>query len=91
MKKISPFSILTIFICLSIIGISVIPSLSIQLKPNRPSKSVTVQFSWPRASAKVIEQKVTSKLEGLFNAIQGVKDITAASAKEVGMINVRFF
>jgi multidrug efflux pump subunit AcrB len=89
-KKLSSFSVLTIFICLTIVGISLIPSLSIQLKPNRPSKSMSVNFSWHKASSKVIEQEVTSKLEGLFNSVSGIKEITSTSRKGSGSINLTF-
>ena len=88
MKKIPSFSVLTLFICLSIIGISVIPLLSVQLKPNRSSKSLSVSFSWHNASAKIIEQEVTSKLEGLFNSLEGIKEISSTSKKESGNINI---
>jgi multidrug efflux pump subunit AcrB len=89
-RKLSSFSVLTIFICLTIVGISLLPSLSIQLKPNRPSKSLNVSFSWNNASAKVIEQEVTSKLEGLFNSVKGIKEITSTSAKGNGIISLTF-
>lgn len=89
-KKLSSFSVITIFVCLTIIGISLIPSLSIQLKPNRPSKSMSVSFSWPKASSKVIEQEVTSKLEGLFNSVSGIKEITSTSRKNSGNINLTY-
>ncbi|WKD85232.1 Multidrug export protein AcrF [Polaribacter huanghezhanensis] len=89
-KKLSSFSVLTIFVCLTIVGISLIPSLSIQLKPNRPSKSLSVNFTWSKASSKVIEQEVTSKLEGLFNSVRGIKEITSTSNKGNGNINLTF-
>ena len=89
-KKFSAFSVLTIFICLTIVGISLIPSLSIQLKPNRPSKSMRISFAWHKASSKVIEQEVTSKLEGLFNSVSGIKEITSTSRKGSGSINLTF-
>lgn len=89
-RKLSSFSVITVFICLTIVGISLIPSLSIQLKPNRPSKSMSVSFAWHRASSKVIEQEVTSKLEGLFNSVKGIKEITSTSRKGSGSINLNF-
>ncbi|MFY0631712.1 MAG: efflux RND transporter permease subunit [Flavobacteriaceae bacterium] len=89
-RRLSSFSVLTIFICLTIVGVSLLSSISIQLKPNRPSKSLDVSFSWNKASAKVIEQEVTSKLEGLFNSVKGIKEITSTSSKGNGSINLTF-
>ena len=80
-RKPSSFAILTIFICLSIIGASLIPLLSVQLTPTRTNKSLRVSFSWSDASAKVMEQEVTSKLEGVFNTVKGIKEISSTSRK----------
>ncbi|MGS2741695.1 efflux RND transporter permease subunit [Sinomicrobium sp. M5D2P17] len=89
-QKIPSFSIITTFICLALVGISLISLLSIQLVPSRALPSVYVSYSWPNASAKVIEQGVTSKLEGLFNSMRGVKDISSTSRKGNGNISVEF-
>ncbi len=79
--KFSSFSILTIFTCLSIIGASLIPLLSVQLTPSKTLPSIHVYFSWQDASAKAIEQEVTSKLEGVFNTVKGIKTISSTSHK----------
>lgn len=88
--KLSSFTILTTFICLSIIGASLIPLLSIQLSPTRSNKSLSVNFSWQDASAKVVEQEVTSKLEGVFNTAKGVRSIGSTSRKGSGSISMSF-
>ncbi len=88
--SLSPFSIITIFISLAIVGGSLIPLLSIQLKPSSAVETIEVSFSWPDASAKIIEQEVTSKLEGLFNRMQEVKDISSTSQKGSGSISINF-
>lgn len=89
-QRFSSFSILTIFICLSIIGLSLIPLLSIQLKPIQKQRSLSVSFSWYDASAKVIEQEVTAKLEGMFNVVKGVKEISSTSNKGRGSVSIKF-
>ncbi|WP_308990445.1 efflux RND transporter permease subunit [Mariniflexile litorale] len=88
--KFSSFSILTVFICLSIIGASLIPLLSLQLAPSKTLPSIHVSFSWQDASAKVMEQEVTSKLEGVFNTVKGIKDISSTSYKGWGNIAIQF-
>ena len=88
--KFSSFSILTVFICLSIIGISLIPFLSIQLTPSKTKPTININFRWQDASAKVIEQEVTSKLEGVFNTVKGIKKISSTSDKGRANIAITF-
>jgi multidrug efflux pump subunit AcrB len=88
--KLSSFSILTIFICLTIVGASLIPLLSVQLAPSTAGSSISVDFSWQEASAKVIEQEVTSKLEGMFNTVKGVQELSSSSNKGYASINIQF-
>jgi hypothetical protein len=49
-----------------IVGVSLLPLLNVQLTPSRSLPGLSVYYSWPDASARVIEQEVTSKLEGLL-------------------------
>lgn len=86
----SSFSVITVFIALIIIGATLIPSLNIQLKPSSTSTSIRVSYSWTDASAKVIEQEVTSKLEGVFNNLKGIKGVSSTSDKGHGSINIDF-
>lgn len=89
-QKLSSFTVLTIFICLSIIGASLIPLLSVQLTPTRTNNSLNVNFDWQDAAAKVIEQEVTSKLEGVINTVRGIKSISSSSRKGSGSISIDF-
>jgi len=88
--KFSSFSVLTIFICLSIIGASLIPLLSVQLTPSKTLPSININYSWQDASAKVMEQEVTSKLEGVFNTVKGIKALSSTSDKGRGTISLKF-
>lgn len=88
--RLSSFSIITLFVALAIIGSVLIPMLSIQLTPSSSSSSIQVSYSWSDASAKVLEQEVTSKLEGLFNGVKGVKEVSSSSNKGYGSIQVNF-
>lgn len=88
--KLSNFTILTIFCCFTIVGLSLIPLLSIQLKPSQQVSKLKVNFSWRDASAKVIEQEVTSKLEGVFNTVKGIRNISSSSSKGRGSVSLDF-
>jgi len=89
-KQLSTFSIITVFTFFAIIGLCLIPLLNVQLTSDHASLSLTTNYTWPNTSAKIIEQEVTSKLEGLFNSIQGVSNITSTSKKGIGRVSVYF-
>ena len=72
------------------IGAGVVPLLSLQHTPIERSQNVSVSFTWPNASAKVIEQEVTSKIEGLLAGIRGVQRITSSSSKGRGVVSLAF-
>ena len=88
--KLSTFSVLIIFSCFSVIGLALIPLLSVQLTPSKPTTSLSVNYNWNNASAKVIEQEVTAKLEGVFNTVKGIERITSTSKKGGGGIGLHF-
>ena len=86
----SSFSILIIFVLLMIVGVSVLPLLNVQLSPSRSLPGLSVSYRWADASARVIEQEVTSKLEGLFSGVKGVKEVSSVSSKGYGRISLSF-
>jgi multidrug efflux pump subunit AcrB len=88
--KFSSFSILIIFILLMIVGASLLPLLNVQLTPSRSLPGMSVSYRWPDASARVIEQEVTAKLEGLFSSVKGIKGVSSVSSKGSGRINLSF-
>ena len=73
-----------------IVGASLLPLLNVQLTPSRSLPGLSISYSWPDASARVIEQEVTSRLEGLFSSVKGVKDVSSVSSKGYGCINLSF-
>ena len=89
-NTISSFSVIIVFAALILIGISLIPLINFQLEPSRSLPTLSVSYNWSNASSKVIEQEVTSKLEGVFNSIHGVKEIQSVSRKGGGTINLNF-
>lgn len=86
----SAFSILVIFLLLVIVGFSLLPLLNVQLTPSRSLPRLSVSYGWSDASARVIEQEVTSKLEGLFSGVRGIKEVSSVSSKGYGYINLTF-
>ena len=89
-KNISSFSVIIVFVMLIIVGLSLLPLLNIQLTPSRTLPQTNVWFEWYNASAKVIEQEVTSKLESVFSQMKGVKRISSVSEQGSGNITIDF-
>lgn len=88
--KFPSFSVLIIFILLMIVGISLLPLLNVQLTPSRSLPGLSISYNWPDASAHVIEQEVTSRLEGLFSGVKGIKEVSSVSSKGYGRISLSF-
>ena len=72
-----------------IIGVALIPRLDISNKPRpRQGKTINVSYSWDGASAKVIEQNVTSRIEGLCTSVNGVESVSSNSYFGSGNVSV---
>jgi multidrug efflux pump subunit AcrB len=79
------FSTLIVFVLFIIVGISVLPLLNVQLTPSRSLPGISVSYRWSDASARVIEQEVTSKLEGLFIGVKSINEVSSVSQKAYGI------
>ena len=88
--KISSFSVIILFIALSLLGIYFLPRLTVKLTPSYTLPSLTVGFSMYGSSPLVVEQTVTSKIESVMNRIEGVESVTSYSGKGYGSVNIRF-
>src|SRR5512138_4004600 len=86
----SSFTINIIFVVLIIIGGGVIPLLSLQLNPTRYLPSLTISWSWQDAPVRVVEQEVTTVLEGVLSTVTGVSRISSTTFNESGQIRVEF-
>lgn len=83
------FSVILAMCILMVIGIALIPHLDISNKPRpRQGKTLTVSFSWNGASAKVVEQNVTSRIEGLCASVNGVENVSSNSYFGHGNVTV---
>ena len=90
LDRISPFSLILIMVTLTVIGIFVVPSLSISYYPESHSQinKLTIRTYWRNVSAKVIETEVTSKIEGVVSMIRGIDKVTSTSYKGKSYIDV---
>lgn len=86
--KYSSFSIIVSFVCLSWVGLALVPLLPLKLNPSHSLNGFTVGYSMSGASSRVVEMEVTSKLEGVLARIEGVKNINSKSGNGWGYIQV---
>lgn len=87
-RKASSFTLIIMFVCVALVGIALMPLLPIKLNPSRTLPGFNVQFNMLDASARVVEMKVTSKLEAMLARIKGVKNINSTSGNGWGSITI---
>lgn len=88
MNRLSSFTVIVTFLALAIVGAALVPLLPVKLSPSRMLPSLSISFSMPDNSSRVIESEVTSKLESMLARVQGVKEITSVSNNGSGYISL---
>ena len=88
-KRLSSFSVILAFTCLSLVGVFFIPLLPVKLSPSRSLPEINVRFSMPNNSARIIEMEVTSKLEAMLSRMKDVEKIESTSGNGWGRISLR--
>lgn len=84
----SPFTLIVAFVCLSLVGLALLPLLPVKLSPSRTLPGLTVSFSMPGNSSRVIEAEVTSRLESMLTRVKGVKGVSSTSDNGSGSITL---
>ena len=89
LDRVSSFSLLLTMVILMIIGAALIPLVDVGSSPKpRQGKTLTISYGWRNASPKVVEQEVTSKIEGLVSAVKGVAEVSSESYFGSGRVTV---
>ncbi|HEX2970679.1 MAG TPA: efflux RND transporter permease subunit [Bacteroidales bacterium] len=86
----STFTVNIFFVMLIIVGAAMIPLLSLQLNPTRYLPSLTISYTWPETPVRVVEQEVTTSIEGILTTVTGIKKISSSTFNEGGRITVEF-
>ncbi len=85
----SDFRTILTMCVLMVIGLSLVPLIDVSDAPREEQgKTLYIRFSWDGASAKVIEQNVTSRIEGLMAAVEGVRQVSSMSYFGRGEVKV---
>jgi multidrug efflux pump subunit AcrB len=84
------FRLVIIFFVASIIGIALIPKLSVDLNPPEKEPVLNISFAVNNASPETVEKLATSPLEGAFTQLSELKKTTSTSNYNNGNIQLRF-
>jgi multidrug efflux pump subunit AcrB len=87
-RNLSSFILIVTFVCLSLIGVVLVPLLPVKLAPSRTLPGLTVSFSMPGNSSRVIEAEVTSKLEAMMARVKGIRKVNSTSDNGSGSISL---
>ncbi len=87
-KGISSFTMLVSFLCLSLVGVALIPLLPVKLAPSEELPGLTISYSMPGNSSRVVESEVTSRLEAMLSRVNGVRSVTSNSMNGSGSIGI---
>jgi len=82
------FSVLIIFSLLAIVSAILIPFLNFELNSLTDRENIFITYSWDGSSAEVVENNVTSILEGGFASVGHIKNISSRSFNGGGEINI---
>lgn len=88
--KTSSFTLIVAFTCLSLIGLALIPRLPVKLSPSRVLPRLTVSYSMPGNSSRIVEMEVTSKLEAVLARVNGINKMQSSSSNGSGYISLLF-
>lgn len=89
LERIPSFSLILIMTVLMVIGAALIPLLRVAYHPTpKQGKQLSVSFGWPGASPRVIEQEITSKIEGMVSSVVGVEKTSSTSSHGSGNVTI---
>lgn len=89
LEQIPSFSLILIMAVLMVIGMALIPLLRVAYNPTpKQGKLLSISFNWPGASPRVIEQEITSKIEGMASSVVGVEKTSSTSSYGSGNVTI---
>lgn len=86
--QVPAFSVLLISAVVALVGICCLSAIKVQYVPSKAGKSITVAYAYPDASARIVENDVTSRLEGLLAEIRECVDVSSVSSEGGGHVTM---
>lgn len=87
-RGISSFSVVLLMAVAAVVGAACFSMLKVQYTPSPTEKRLSVNYSYPGASARIVEAEVTSKLEGVLSGIRACTGINSVSEDGGGYITL---
>ncbi len=87
-KLFSTYTVNILFIMFALMGLALVSRLTVKLNPGRQANSLNISYTFANAAPQVVEQQVTSVLEGAFATIPGIKQIESNSSHGFGNITL---
>jgi multidrug efflux pump len=85
-----PVICLVASILIVLVGALAFNRLPVREYPNTDSPTVSVETSYPGASAEVVESKITEPLEKEISSIDGIRVMRSSSAEQRSQITIEF-
>jgi multidrug efflux pump len=73
-----------------LVGVIAYDRLAVRLIPNVDTPVVTVNTSYPGASAQVIESQITQPIEDALSGVEGIEYIASVSREQSSQVSIRF-
>ena len=89
-RGIPAFTVLLLMAVMAFIGIMVIPTLDIRYTPETSGNRISVSFSWPGVSERIVESEATSKLEGALSGLRNCTEVYSSSNRGGGSVTLTF-
>ena len=86
LQKYSAFTLIVTFVCFSLIGIALLPKLTVKQVPENDLLEMSVSFNMGNMSPRVVEDEATSKIEQVLSRIEGIKYVNSVSNTGSGIV-----
>lgn len=84
----SSFALIVSFVCVALVGLALTFQLPVKLAPSYVLPKLTIYYSMPNTSPRVVESQVTRKIEGMLTRVKGVKHIKSLSDNGAGRVTL---
>lgn len=86
----TPFRIIITFLVVSLMGLALIPKLSVNLNPTYQTPEISLQFNVRNADPTQVEKLATAPLENILSQLRDLDELNSQSRYGSGNITLRF-
>ncbi len=86
----SPFRVIITFIVVSLMGLALIPKLTVNLNPSYQTPEIFLQYSVRDADPTQVEKLATAPLENVLSQLRDLDEVNSQSRYNSGNITLRF-